>query len=50
MIAGTTLYVFSIMMMSISTELYHYILAQGIVFGLGVGLMYVAPFGDSSSF
>ncbi|KAG6831445.1 hypothetical protein H0H87_005117 [Tephrocybe sp. NHM501043] len=40
MVAGTIIYVFSIMMTSLSSRFYQYILAQGILFGLGVGLLY----------
>lgn len=42
MIIGTILYFFSLMMTSISTQFYQYVLCQGIVFGLGVGMLYVA--------
>ncbi|KAG6914596.1 hypothetical protein DXG01_016430 [Tephrocybe rancida] len=38
MVAGTLIYTFSIMMTSLSSQFYQYILAQGILFGLGVGL------------
>ncbi|CCL99770.1 uncharacterized protein FIBRA_01792 [Fibroporia radiculosa] len=40
MIPGTVILVFSIMMTSISTALYQYILCQGILFGLGVGMIF----------
>ncbi|KAJ7069261.1 major facilitator superfamily domain-containing protein [Mycena amicta] len=40
MIFGTILYVFSIMMTSISTRYYHYLLSQGLLFGLGVGMLF----------
>ncbi|TFK38946.1 major facilitator superfamily domain-containing protein [Crucibulum laeve] len=40
MIAGTLCYVTSIMMTSICTRYYQYILSQGILFGLGVGLLF----------
>lgn len=39
MLAGTICYVLSIMMTSISTQYYQYILSEGILFGLGVGLL-----------
>ncbi len=39
MIPGTLILVFSIMMTSLATQYYQYILAQGIAFGLGVGMM-----------
>ncbi len=42
MIIGTILYFFSLMMTSISTQFYQYILCQGVVFGLGVGMLCVA--------
>jgi len=42
MTLGTVIFVFSIMMTSISKEYYQYILSQGILFGLGVGMMSVA--------
>jgi hypothetical protein len=45
MIFGSILYVFSIMMTSISTQYYQYLLAHGILFGLGVGMLYaLVPF------
>ncbi|KAF7422249.1 hypothetical protein PC9H_010405 [Pleurotus ostreatus] len=40
MIIGTILYLFSLMMTSISTQFYQYVLCQGIVFGLGVGMLF----------
>ncbi|KAG6889893.1 hypothetical protein C0995_013869 [Termitomyces sp. Mi166 len=40
MLAGTFIYIFSIMMTSLSSQLYELILAQGILFGLGVGLLF----------
>ncbi|KAJ7040037.1 MFS general substrate transporter [Mycena alexandri] len=40
MIGGSVVYVFSIMMTSISTEYYQYILAHGVLFGLGVGMLF----------
>ncbi|KAJ3773655.1 major facilitator superfamily domain-containing protein [Lentinula raphanica] len=40
MLVGTICYVLSIMMTSISTQYYQYILSQGVLFGLGVGLMF----------
>ncbi|KAJ6549580.1 MFS general substrate transporter [Mycena vulgaris] len=36
MAAGTIIYVFSIMMTSISTEYYQYLLVHGVLFGLGI--------------
>ena len=41
MIAGTLCCLISTMTTSVCTEYYQYILSQGILFGLGVGLMYV---------
>ncbi|RDX44144.1 MFS general substrate transporter [Lentinus brumalis] len=40
MIPGTLILVFSIMMTSLATQYYQYILAQGIAFGLGVGMIF----------
>ncbi|KAF7366177.1 MFS general substrate transporter [Mycena venus] len=40
MIIGSILYVFSIMMTSISTQYYQYLLAHGVLFGLGVGMLH----------
>lgn len=39
MAAGSLLYILSLVLTSISTQFYQYILAQGILFGLGVGLL-----------
>ena len=39
MLPGTIVLTFSIMMMSISTRYYHYILSQGLLFGIGVGML-----------
>ena len=41
MIAGTLCCLTSSMTTSVSTEYYQYILSQGVLFGLGVGLLYV---------
>lgn len=41
MLAGTLCYLTSMMVMSVSTQYYQYILSQGILLGLGVGLMFV---------
>lgn len=41
MIAGTLCYVTSIVMTSVCVKFYQYLLAQGLLFGLGVGLMSV---------
>ena len=41
MIPGTAVLVFSTMITSVCKEYYHYILGQGILFGLGVGLLCV---------
>ncbi|KAF8887445.1 major facilitator superfamily domain-containing protein [Gymnopilus junonius] len=40
MLAGTLCYLTSMMTMSISTQYYQYILCQGILLGLGVGLIF----------
>ncbi len=40
-IPGTVVLVFSTMMTSLSSKYYQYVLTQGILFGLGVGMMYV---------
>lgn len=42
MIPGTIVLVFSTMMTSLSSKYYQYVLTQGILFGLGVGMMYVS--------
>ena len=42
MIVGTLMLVLGTMMTSISTEYYQYILAQGILVGLGIGTVYVS--------
>lgn len=39
MIPGTVILVFSIMMTSICKAYYQYILVQGVLFGLGVGMV-----------
>ncbi len=41
MIVGTLILVFGTMMTSISTQYYQYILAQGILTGVGIGTVYV---------
>ena len=41
MIGGTLILVFGTMMTSISTQYYQYILAQGILVGVGIGTVYV---------
>ncbi|KAJ7653790.1 MFS general substrate transporter [Mycena rosella] len=50
MVAGTIIYVFSIMMTSISTEYYQYLLAQGVLFGLGVGMMFYPSLSSVSTY
>jgi hypothetical protein len=37
--AGTVIFTFSLMMTSLATKYYELILAQGIVFGIGFGLL-----------
>lgn len=41
MLAGSACYVMSIMLTSICVKYYQYLLVQGLLFGLGVGLMCV---------
>lgn len=41
MSSGSMIFVASLMLTSISTQYYQYLLCQGILFGLGVGLLYV---------
>jgi hypothetical protein len=47
MIPGTAILVFSIMITSVCKEYYQYILCQGILFGLGVGLLYACFFANT---
>lgn len=44
LISGTIIYVLSIMFTSLSSELYHFILAQGVMFGIGDAMLYAAVF------
>ena len=39
MVPGTVMLTLSIMMTSLSTRFYQYVLAQGVLFGVGVGMM-----------
>ncbi|KAJ7500859.1 MFS general substrate transporter [Mycena galericulata] len=50
MVIGTVIYVFSIMMTSISTQYYQYLLAHGIVFGLGVGMLFYPSMSSVSTY
>ncbi|KAG6826958.1 hypothetical protein H0H92_013771 [Tricholoma furcatifolium] len=50
MLSGTIIYVFSIMMTSVSTKLYQYLLAQGALFGLGVGLLFYPSLASVSTY
>ncbi|KAF8875300.1 MFS general substrate transporter [Infundibulicybe gibba] len=50
MISGTFLLVLSIMLTSISTQYYQYILAQGVLFGLGVGLLFYPSMASVSTY
>ncbi|KAJ7779428.1 MFS general substrate transporter [Mycena maculata] len=50
MIVGSILYVFSIMMTSISTEYYQYLLAHGVLFGLGVGMLFYPSMSSVSTY
>lgn len=49
MVAGVALLIFGIMMTSIATKYYQIILAQGVAFGLGSGLVCVPALGFVSS-
>ncbi|KAF8073375.1 major facilitator superfamily domain-containing protein [Lyophyllum atratum] len=49
-IAGSLIFVFSIMMTSLSSRFYQYILAQGILFGLGVGLLFYPALASVSTY
>lgn len=44
MIIGSLVLVLGTMLTSISTQYYQYILAQGILIGVGIGTVYVASF------
>ncbi|KAK7027750.1 MFS general substrate transporter [Favolaschia claudopus] len=50
MIIGSVLYVFSIMMTSISTVYYQYLLAHGVLFGLGVGMLFYPSLSSVSTY
>ncbi|KAJ7162664.1 MFS general substrate transporter [Mycena crocata] len=50
MIIGSVIYVFSIMMTSISTEYYQYLLAHGVLFGLGVGMLFYPSLSSVSTY
>ncbi|KAJ7128299.1 hypothetical protein C8R46DRAFT_1237068 [Mycena filopes] len=50
MAGGSVLYVFAIMMTSISTQYYQYLLAHGIVFGLGVGMLFYPSMSSVSTY
>ncbi|KAJ7085107.1 MFS general substrate transporter [Mycena belliarum] len=50
LIAGSIIYVFSIMMTSISTEYYQYLLAHGVLFGLGVGMLFYPSLSSVSTY
>ncbi|KAJ7807453.1 MFS general substrate transporter [Mycena leptocephala] len=50
MIIGTILYVFGIMMTSISTQYYQYLLAHGVLFGLGVGMLFYPSLSSVSTY
>lgn len=39
MIAGTVVLTISVMLISVCTQYYQYILCQGVLFGIGVGLL-----------
>ena len=44
MISGTLIYVLSIMFTSLSTQLYQFVLAQGVMFGIGNTMLYAPLF------
>ncbi|KAF9465811.1 MFS general substrate transporter [Collybia nuda] len=50
MITGTIVYIFAIMMTSISTQYYQYVLSQGLLFGLGVGLLFYPSLASISTY
>ncbi|KAJ7130716.1 major facilitator superfamily domain-containing protein [Mycena filopes] len=50
MIGGSVLYIFAIMMTSISTQYYQYLLAHGVLFGLGVGMLFYPSMSSVSTF
>ncbi|KAJ7222828.1 MFS general substrate transporter [Mycena haematopus] len=50
MVIGSILYVFSIMMTSISTQYYQYLLAHGVLFGLGVGMLFYPSLSSVSTY
>ncbi|KAF5374180.1 hypothetical protein D9615_008864 [Tricholomella constricta] len=50
LVSGSIIYIFSIMMTSLSSHYYQYILAQGILFGLGVGLLFYPSLASISTY
>ena len=50
MISGTLIYVLSVMFTSLSSELYQFILAQGILFGIGDTMLCDASFANHASY
>ncbi|KAJ7215604.1 MFS general substrate transporter [Mycena pura] len=50
MTIGTIIYVFSIIMTSISTQYYQYLLSQGLLFGLGVGMLFYPSLSSVSTY
>ncbi|KAF7342736.1 Monocarboxylate permease-like protein [Mycena sanguinolenta] len=50
MAIGSIIYVFSIMMTSISTQYYQYLLAHGVLFGLGVGMLFYPSLSSVSTY
>ncbi|KAG5715111.1 putative transporter MCH4 [Termitomyces sp. T112] len=50
MLAGTIIYIFSIMMTSLSSQLYEFVLTQGILFGLGVGLLFYPSLASTATY
>ncbi|KAG7444069.1 MFS general substrate transporter [Guyanagaster necrorhizus] len=50
MATGSLLYILSLVLTSISTQFYQYVLAQGILFGLGVGLLFYPSLASVSTY
>ncbi|KAJ6549934.1 MFS general substrate transporter [Mycena capillaripes] len=50
MVVGSIIYVFSIMMTSISTQYYEYLLSHGLLFGLGVGMLFYPSLSSVSTY
>ncbi|KAF7345139.1 putative transporter MCH4 [Mycena sanguinolenta] len=50
MLIGSIVYIFSIMMTSISTHYYQYMLAHGVLFGLGVGMLFYPSLSSTATY